>query len=234
MWRRIRLNLLAGVLVVLPLYLTYIILVEVFLMIDGILNQLVTKALVKALNLPLSDDRVIYGLGIIALIVILFFTGWIARNYFGNKLLALFNQILDNIPFVRTIYKTLRQISEAVFSDKRQAFDKPILLEYPRKGLFTLAFKTQDTTGPVQDAIKEDCISIFLPSTPNPTTGFLIFVPKSQVIPINLTTEEAMKMIISGGAITTGQVPDINTGNSSESTLFDSSSSGNEGSKSQP
>ncbi|MBU1651944.1 hypothetical protein KKA00_06965, partial [bacterium] len=83
MWRIIRLNLLAGVLVVLPLYLTYVILVEVFMLIDGILNSLMTKALVKALNLPLSEDQVFYGLGTIALLVILFFTGWIARNYFG-------------------------------------------------------------------------------------------------------------------------------------------------------
>ncbi|MFH1735718.1 MAG: DUF502 domain-containing protein [bacterium] len=231
MWRIIRLNLLAGVLVVLPLYLTYVILVEVFMLIDGILNSLMTKALVKALNLPLSDDQVFYGLGTIALLVILFFTGWIARNYFGKKLLVLFNQILDKIPFVKTIYKTLRQISEAVFSDKRQAFQQPILLQYPRLGLYTLAFKTQDTAGSVQNALNEDCISIFLPSTPNPTTGFLIFVPKSQVIPVKLTTEEAMKMIISGGAITAEQVSEMSAESSQDTSLSDDSSSGNEGSK---
>ncbi len=203
MWRKIKLNLVAGVLVVLPLYLTYIILVQIFLGIDGIFNRLATRALVKALNLPLNEDQVIYGLGIITLLVIVFFAGWIARNYFGNQLLILFNRLLDRIPIVSAVYKTLRQISEAIFSGKREAFQKPVMIQYPRKGLYTLAFKTHDSGGPVQGAIEEDCISVFLPSTPNPTTGFLIFVPKSQVISVDLTTEEAMKLIISGGVITT-------------------------------
>ncbi len=218
MWRKVRLNLAAGILVLLPLYLTYVILVKIFLLIDGIFNQLATRALVSALNLPLSEDRVIYGLGVIALFVIVFFTGWIARNYFGNRLLAWFNRLLDHIPIVRSVYKTLRQISEAIFSGKREAFQKPVLIDYPRKGLYTLAFQTRSSGEPVQDSIGEECITVFLPSTPNPTTGFLIFVPKSQVHNVDLTTEEAMKLIVSGGVITSDKNSTSQAGDPPEKT----------------
>ena len=201
-WRFVRRNLVAGVLVLLPLYFTYVILVALFLMIDGIFNRLATRALVKALNLPISEDQVIYGLGFFALFVLVFFAGWIARNYFGNRLLSFFNRTLDQIPIVNMVYKTLRQISEALFSGKREAFQKPVLIEYPRKDLYTLVFKTQNTSGAVKNAIGEDCITVFLPSTPNPTTGYILFVPMSQVHDVDLTTEEALKLIISGGVIT--------------------------------
>ena len=202
MWRKIKLSLVAGMLVLLPLYFTYAILVWLFLLIDGIFNRLATRALVSALNLPLSEDQVIYGLGVITLLIVVFVTGWLARNYFGNQLIAWFNALLDRIPLISMIYKTLRQIAEALFSDKREAFQKPVLIEYPRPGLFTLAFKTQNTGGAVQQSVGEDCISVFLPSTPNPTTGFLLFVPTSQVREVDLRTEEALKLIISGGVIT--------------------------------
>lgn len=205
MWRKIKLSLVAGMLVLLPLYFTYAILVWLFLLIDGIFNRLATRALVSALNLPISEDQVIYGLGIVTLLIVVLVTGWLARNYFGNQLIAWFNALLDRIPLISMIYKTLRQIAEALFSDKREAFQNPVLIEYPRPGLFTLAFKTQNTGGSVQQSVGEDCISVFLPSTPNPTTGFLLFVPTSQVRKVDLSTEEALKLIISGGVITTGK-----------------------------
>ena len=207
MWRKIKLNLATGILVLLPLYLTYIILAKLFLLIDGIFNRIATRALVAALKLPLSEDQVIYGIGTIALIILVFFTGSIARNYFGKKTISWFNYQLDHIPVISAIYKTLRQISEAIFSGKKEAFQKPVLIEYPRKGLYTFAFMTHGSGGRIEKYLNEECISVFLPSTPNPTTGFLIFVPKSQVIDVDFTTEEAMKLIISGGVITSDELP---------------------------
>lgn len=211
MWRKIKRNLATGILVLLPLYLTYVILVKLFLLIDGIFNQLATRALVSALNLPLNEDNVIYGLGILTLFIVVFLVGWIARNYFGKQFLSWFNLALDRIPIVRSVYKTLRQISEALFSGKKEAFQRPVLIDYPRKGLYTLAFQTNSTGESVKDATGEECITVFLPSTPNPTTGFLIFVPKSQVYAVNLTTEEAMKLIISGGVISAEKDPTVDT-----------------------
>lgn len=201
-WRRVKLNLAAGLLVLLPLYLTYVILSKLFLLIDGILNRLATRALVAALRLPLRDEQVIYGLGITALFIVVFATGWLARHYLGNRLIAWFNYTLDKVPIVNRVYKTVRQIVEAIFSADKRSFQRPVLIEYPRKGLYTLAFQTRDTGGAVQDAVKEDCITVFLPSTPNPTTGYVLFVPKSRTFDVDMTSEEAFKLIISGGVVT--------------------------------
>jgi len=206
MWKWLRINLVAGLLALLPLYLTVIILVKVFLFIDGFLSQLATKALVRALNLPLSDDQVIYGLGFITLIILLAVTGRLARLYIGNWMIAWFNLILDRVPIVNNLYKTLRQIAEALFSGKKNTFQKPVLIEYPRKGLYCLAFQTSNTGGIVARTIQKECLTIFLPSTPNPTTGFLLYVPKTDVFQIDMTMEEAMKLIISGGVINSDDV----------------------------
>jgi len=201
MWRRIRLNFLAGILVLLPLYLTGLILVNLFLFIDGILNRLVTRAVVAALSLPINDDKVFYGLGMLTLFVVIIAAGSAARNFLGKRLLAAINAQLDQIPVLKSIYKTLRQIVEALLSTNREAFQKAVLIEYPRKGLYSLAFQTQPSGGPLQEQVGEDSITVFLPSTPNPTTGFVLIVPKSQVFEVNLSVEDAMKLIISGGVI---------------------------------
>jgi uncharacterized membrane protein len=200
-WLKIRQNFFAGILLLLPLYLTYVILAKVFLVIDGVFNRLATRVLVRTLGLPWHEDQVIYGLGIITLFIFILLTGYFARHYLGNRFVRWINEQLDQIPVVNSIYKTLRQIFEALFSTGREAFQRPVLIEYPRKGLFSLAFQTSNLCGPGEHAIPEDCITVFLPSTPNPTTGFVLIVPKSQVYSVNMSTEEALKWIISAGVI---------------------------------
>ncbi len=200
-WLKIRQNFIAGILLLLPLYLTYVILAKVFLVIDGVFNRLATRALVRTLNLPWHEDQVIYGLGIITLFVFILLAGYFARHYLGNRFVRWINEQLDQIPVVNSIYKTLRQIFEALFSTGREAFQRPVLIEYPRKGLYSLAFQTSNLYSPGEKAIPEDCITVFLPSTPNPTTGFVLIVPKSQVYNVDLSTEEALKWIISAGVI---------------------------------
>ncbi len=191
MWRKIKLNLLAGLLVLLPMYLTYLILLKLFLLIDGIFNRMATRALVATLNLPLNEDQIIYGLGIIALFAVIQLAGSLTRNYLGKRLIVWFNLQMDQIPIVRNIYKTLRQILNALFSANREAFQKPVLIEYPRQGLYSLAFQTQSSGGALQGQLPEDCITVFLPHTPNPTTGFVLFVPKTQVREVALSVEDA-------------------------------------------
>ena len=140
-------------------------------------------------------------MGFIALILLIIGTGLLARNYFGKKLIAMGESIVARIPIISRIYSTIQQISQAFFSEKREVFKKAVLFEYPRKGIYSIGFYTQDTRGPVQDALEHDVVSIFLPTTPNPTSGFLLFVPKDEIIDLNLTVEEALKLVISGGAI---------------------------------
>jgi len=105
------------------------------------------------------------------------------------------------IPIISRIYSTIQQISRAFLSEKREVFKKAVLFEYPRPGTYSIGFFTQDTKGMVQDALDCDVVSVFLPTTPNPTSGFLLFVPKTEIIELDMPVEEALKLVISGGAI---------------------------------
>ena len=123
-------------------------------------------------------DLSIPGLGILGLLALLLITGALTRNYLGKRLIALGDAIVRRIPLANRLYKAIREIAEALFSEKRELFKEAVLFEYPRPGLWSIGFFTQNTQGPVQDALDEDVVSVFLPTTPNPTSGYLLFVPK--------------------------------------------------------
>jgi len=178
-----------GLLVLIPLTLTIFIIVETFNRIDKIIPY-------KMFGIPR-----IPGLGFLTIIVIILLTGMIARNYIGRKFLNIGDKIVTRIPFISRIYEALKQISHAIFSEKSELFKKVVLLEYQRKGIYSIGFFTQDTRGVVQDMLQEDVVSIFLPTTPNPTSGYLLFVPKREITELDMSIEDAMKLIISGGAI---------------------------------
>ncbi len=198
--RRLRNYFVTGLLVLVPISLTLFIINYLFLKIDSILRDVIYKFFRTQLGLPLGDEP-IPGLGFITLVLLILGTGLLARNYLGKKVIQFGEYILARIPIISRIYSTIQQISQAFLSEKREVFKKPVLFEYPRKGIYSIGFFTQDTRGPVQDALDEDVVSVFLPTTPNPTSGFLLFVPKTDIIDIDLSVEEAMKLVISGGAI---------------------------------
>ncbi len=198
--RRLRNYFVTGLLVLVPISLTLFIINYLFLKIDSILRDVIYKFFRAQLGLPLGDEP-IPGLGFITLILLILVTGLLARNYLGKKIIQFGELILARIPIISRIYSTIQQISQAFLSEKREVFKKPVLFEYPRRGIYSIGFYTQDTRGPVQDALDEDVVSVFLPTTPNPTSGFLLFVPKTEIIDIDLSVEEAMKLVISGGAI---------------------------------
>jgi len=197
--RRLRAYFLTGLLVLVPLGLTYFIIKLLFLSIDDILNDVASQLLLH-LGLAIGEQR-IPGLGFVSLIIIILITGVIARNYVGRTLVNFGDKLVQRIPLINRVYGATKQLSQAFFSTKREVFKKPILFEYPRKGIYSIGFYTQDTRGAVQEAIDEDVVSIFLPTTPNPTSGFLLFVQKSEIVELDLTIEEALKLVISGGAI---------------------------------
>ncbi len=198
--RRLRAYFLTGLLVLVPLVLTAYIIWNLFLAIDGILRGFIHSFILEQFGFSFGR-RQIPGIGFAALIVIIIVTGLIARNYFGRKIVSFGDQVVDRIPLINRVYGAIKQISQAFFSAKREVFKKAVLFEYPRKGIYSIGFYTQDTRGPVQSSVPEDVVSIFLPTTPNPTSGFLLFVPKTDVIDLDLTIEEALKLVISGGAI---------------------------------
>lgn len=189
-----------GLLVIIPLALTIFIAIKLFHFFDGILGQYVSTFLSHDLKVP-GIKTPIPGLGLLFLVALVFLAGTIARNYFGSRLIALGDYIVTHIPLMNRIYVAIREISEAFLSEKREVFKKAVLVEYPRKGMYSVGFFTQDTKGPIQDNLKEDVVSIFLPTSPNPTSGYLLFVPKSQVTDLDMPVEDALKLVISAGSV---------------------------------
>lgn len=141
------------------------------------------------------------GLGILLTLIVLLGTGVLAANYLGGQIVLGWESLLNRIPLVRSIYSSAKQVAETLFSDTSQSFKKVLLIEYPRKGLWGLAFLTATSLAEVQARSEEDLICVFVPTTPNPTSGFLIMVPRQDVIELDMDVEQALKMIISLGVV---------------------------------
>ncbi|MDE2235642.1 MAG: DUF502 domain-containing protein [Gammaproteobacteria bacterium] len=139
--------------------------------------------------------------GILLVLVVLLLTGFIASNFLGRQMLRLGEDILEYIPLVRSIYNTVKQISDTMFSKKGKAFRKVVLVRYPQRDSWSLAFLTSDELGEVSIKAPRQLISVFIPTTPNPTSGFLILVPEEEVIELEMSVDEAFKMIVSLGVI---------------------------------
>ena len=146
------------------------------------------------------------GFGVLLSLTLIILTGVVVANFLGSKLIGLWESFLSQIPLVRSIYNAAKQISQAVFGSGDQTFQKVYLLQYPRVGLWTLAFQTSSLQGEAQGKTgMKDVVNLFVPTTPNPTSGFFIMASKQEVIELDMKVEEALKMVISGGVI----VPDV-------------------------
>ena len=141
------------------------------------------------------------GLGLILTLLVLLVTGLLAANIVGRSMVGLWESLLDRIPVVRSVYSAAKNFAEIVFSDSGQSFKKVLLIEYPRKGIYSLAFQTATNLGEVQARMGEEMICTFVPTTPNPTSGYIIIVPKKDIIELDMEIDEALKMIISLGVV---------------------------------
>ena len=141
------------------------------------------------------------GLGFLLTIIVLLLTGVLAANFVGKSMVSFGESLLDRIPFVRSIYSATKNFAEIVFSGSGQSFKKVLLIEYPRKGIYSLAFQTSSELGEVQERIGEDLVCTFVPTTPNPTSGYIIVLPKKDIIELDMEVEEALKMIMSLGVV---------------------------------
>lgn len=194
--KALRSYLLAGMVVWIPILVTFLTLRFIVEMLDETIALLPSAYQPQQLfgfNIP--------GLGVILSLVVLIGTGLIATNFFGARLVSWSESILDRIPLVRSIYNGTKQIMQAIISSNSQAFRQVLLVEYPRKGIWTLAFQTADANAVINQATEKDMIAIFIPTTPNPTAGFLLMVPKEDTIELPLSADEALKMIISLGVM---------------------------------
>ena len=141
------------------------------------------------------------GLGVILALVVLLITGLLAANFVGRAFVGGWESLLERIPVVRAVYSAAKKFSEIVFSDSSQSFKQVLLIEYPNKGLYSLAFQTATDLGEVQGRTGEEVVCCFVPTTPNPTSGLIIIVPKKDVIALDMDIDEALKMIISLGVV---------------------------------
>jgi len=141
------------------------------------------------------------GFGVLLSLLLLFITGLLVTNFLGQRLMKWSELILDRIPLVRSIYNATKQMIQAIFSTNSQAFRKVLLVEYPRKGLWTLAFQTGVAPSEIIQNTGIDMLSIFVPTTPNPTGGFLMMIPKSDAIELSMSIDEAFKLIVSLGVM---------------------------------
>jgi uncharacterized membrane protein len=196
MMKRLRRYLVAGLLVWLPLGVT------IFLF--RILLGLMDKSLVlipRQYHPEVVLGVGIPGLGVILTILVLLLTGMLTANIVGRKFHGGVESLLHRIPIARSIYSAAKNFTEIVFSESGKAFKKVLLVEYPRKGIYTLTFQTASNLGEVQGRTGEDVVCCFVPTTPNPTSGFIIVVPKSDVIELDMTIDEAARMVMSLGVV---------------------------------
>jgi len=194
--KRFRTYIVTGLLVWVPLGITVFLVKFMVGFVDQILLLLPPNLRPEALfgfNIP--------GLGIVLSLLILIFTGVLAANFFGRKLVSVWESMLDRIPLVRSVYSAAKTFAEVVLTDNTQSFKEVLLIQYPRKGLYSLCFQTSTNLGEVQSRTGEEVICVFVPTTPNPTSGVMIMVPKKDVIVLDMQIEEAVKMVVSLGVV---------------------------------
>lgn len=198
--------LIAGLLVWLPLGVTVLVFKLLLGMVENMLEVVPAHYHPEAL-LGLEIPYLNVLISLLAMLVVTVVTGVLVTNLFGRKIVAAWESLLGRIPLVRTIYQSAKQVAVTVFSSGGKSFRKVMLIEYPRKGLYTLAFQTGASIGEVQDKTGEEVITVFVPTTPNPTSGFLLMVPKSDITELEMSVDEALKMIISLGMVEPGSTP---------------------------
>ncbi len=196
---KLKAYLFTGILVTAPVGMTFYLAYKLIFWVDVFVSKLIPPHYKAMLGdyFPFS----VPGLGLVVLILFLIFVGMFAAGFLGRFFIRLGEWFMAKVPLLSSVYSLLKQIFETVFSNKTQAFKKVVMLEYPRKGLWILGLVSADLKGEVKDNLPNDMLNVFIPTTPNPTSGFLIFVPKKDTIELNMSVEEAIKFIVSGGLV---------------------------------
>lgn len=191
LYHALRRYFIAGLLVIVPLWGTYLILRALFLTLEGVLGGLLKEYF----------RYYIPGLGVVALILLVFAAGIFATNFLGRKILSLWEAFLKRVPLIRNVYSLVKSIVDTLSLQGQAAeqFNRVVLVEFPRKGQYSLAFVTGVSRGEVQSVTKQKLFNVYVPTTPNPTSGYLLMVPEEEMVPLSMGVEEGMKLIISGG-----------------------------------
>lgn len=185
-----------GLLVLVPLVIT----IWVLKTLIGVMDQSLLL-LPEAWHPYTLFGRNIPGIGAILTVLIVLTTGIIATNFFGKQLISLWEKMLNRVPFVKSIYSSVKQVSDTLFSESGNAFRKAVLVQYPRPNSWAIAFLTGTPGGDVNNHLPGEYVSIYVPTTPNPTSGFFLMLPKADVIELEMSVDEALKYIISMGVV---------------------------------
>ena len=178
-----------GLLVIIPIWGTYLVLSALLRFLEGFLGSFLK-----------SYDKVyIPGMGIIALFIFILLVGLFTTNFIGRKIMALWEDTMKKVPLVRNVYSVLKHVVDTVSLQGEEQFSRVVFLEFPREGMYSIGFVTGVMRGEVQNLSGDRVVSVFIPTTPNPTTGYFLFVPESKLIPSSMGVEDGMKIVISGG-----------------------------------
>ncbi|MFO8127811.1 DUF502 domain-containing protein [Yoonia sp.] len=208
---RLRSNFLAGLIIVAPIGLTIWLIWTVVGWVDGWVWPFIPQAyqptalLNDLLGLE-GEDQIqvnVRGVGVVIFLIFTMIVGWVGKGLIGRSFLGIGERFVDRMPVVRSVYNAAKQIAETVFSQRETSFDTACLVEYPRKGIWAIAFISINAKGEIDAKLNdgEPIVTVFLPTTPNPTSGFLLFLPQRDVMPLDMTVEDAAKLVISAGLV---------------------------------
>jgi len=198
--KRLRNYFISGLLFWIPLSLSVIVIKFFLELIDSFIPQ---KYLPESI---FNLDTTIPGSGIILVLLVILITGVMVTNILGRKVVALWERVLNKIPGFRNIYNVLKKVSDTVFNTSTESFRKAFLIQYPSKGIWVIAFQSGNYRGEAESIIGEEIMNLFVPTTPNPTSGFFILIAKKDVFELDMSVEEAFKLVISAGVVTPNSV----------------------------
>ena len=198
--KRLRNYFISGLLFWVPLALTVLVIKFFLELINNLVPQ---KYLPEAI---FNLDTTIPGSGIILVLIVILITGVLVTNILGRKLVALWERLLYKIPGFRNVYNVLKKVSDTVFNTSTESFRKAFLIQYPSKGIWVIAFQSGDYKGEAESIIGEEIMNLFVPTTPNPTSGFFVMMAKKNAFELDMSVEEAFKLVISAGDVTPNSV----------------------------
>lgn len=182
-----------GLLIWVPLGITYWVISTIVKTLDGIIPQHIAPQALFGLDIP--------GFGLLAVVLVVLITGALGANLLGRRLVDLWEGLLARIPLVRSIYSSVKQVSDTILAPNGQAFRQAVLVQYPRQGLWTIAFITGKPSHEIEHKLPADCVSIYVPTTPNPTSGFFLMLPRAELIPLSIGVDAALKYVVSMGTV---------------------------------
>ena len=193
MLNRLRTYFLTGLLVLAPVVLTGYIVWKLFIFVDHLLGTTLRGGYIRPGGIP--------GLGFVTVIVIILVTGALANNFLGRSLGAIFESLVLRVPFLRGIYALLKEVGEAILSQRKGAFQRVVLVPFPSRGIYSIGLVTSSPPRSMSDSVGEPLEGVFIPTPPNPTTGPLCYYPRRELIPTNLRVDQAIKLVVSGGVV---------------------------------